>query len=1053
MVKNLRKITYATMIFIVVFLLCLIPVTYAENVINSTQFYFQKIDGTDDQIEFIGLSNPESGRLVIPEYKEENEGGSLKKYYVTNLRNGIVGSLNNITSLDLSACTRLTKITRSTFSNSTSLSGEIVFPESFVNLGHSNFENTQITKMTFLGDLVDTLNFDGNIPSTLEKVLITETSFISLTAESSLLTYCDQSIINYFGYVKVNNVETSLIKENGEYLTTNDYDTMAQGIENLKGFDVGGTLYTRDNITSLQYSGQNFIPQIEEEKQYVTASYSSGDGYTLSGETSVEENTTLVATLVIDEDYNESEFSVIVTDGEDNVDFTITQSGDTYTITIENVCSDINISIENVTQNVINNIYSITYPSEMKGYVISGNNEIKHGETFVFSFELNKFYNQSNYEIVITDTNNVELAKYNRTRQAYALENVTCDLVIKVNNVVLNEFSVGLSVTDAIGQELSNIGDGGTIKITSVLQDSMPLDSMTFAYYLDGTKLANTTSEFLYENITKGSHTISVVVTIAEIDQTYTTETTFEISKRIYSVNVTISNFTFNNTPFTPTFTKSAQNICGNYDFKVEMFVLEGNVWKETNEIKNVGKYKVNILFDEEIVELTQGSVTTCTFNVLPKEISVYYENKTYSFVYDNTRHYPQILVDGDTSVWEGLGLDLTEIREKLYTVSSSKVLIYDLPLNATSDDYDRYGEYLVNAGNYYSELVCENGNFVLKTSPSLLTSVNYSIAPKKVELDIQSGDVYKSSKQNPSKSYEIKLNDANEIVNITAYFTRESGNDVGKYAITGIQTISVETTGILSSNFNFVLSNKSENYYVISQKEVYVNWDDKTTFAFDGEYHAPACWVDDDFDGELILTVSGKQKLPCEKLQKYTATASCTSKNFKLVNNTVNFVINAKTLTANGDINCSVESSSGFSADYSLVLEEKPYSSNILSTPNNAFENYNVSGGYTISVVDDLGDNVNYNENVNINIEKPEYFEKGMKVLQVMPSGALKEISYTTSGNFLILNNVRLGSSFVFISPKSNFDLWLVLAICFVVLTIVFCGFWFVYKKKHKKS
>lgn len=1146
MLKSLKNVMFATMILIVAFLFCgLTQNVFAETIIESK--YFKYGDPTGDEIQFDGLSSPVSGKLIVPEYKEVIVNDETKRYYVTSIKNGTAGSLDNITSLDISNCSRLTSIFRGTFKTSTNLSGEIVFPASLTSLSSGNFESTKVTKMTFLGDLTDSITFKGNIPSTLEKLLITHTSYQSLTEGCSLLTYCDASLINYFGYVRVNGIETSVIKENGEYFTIKDFETLSKGIANFKGFTVEGnpTLYTIENITTLQYNNQNFIPQIEEEKAIYNVTYSSGTGYAFTGEKSVEEHENLSVEFKLNEFYNESLFTLSVKNNLlENVDFTTEKTENIYTITISDVTSDLNISVSGVTPNTydidilelnglnLNNIkitdeivlgysiegninkslissswicedldinstqstislqsltkgnyeviltvtyeiddivitktktalltvndiiYNVTLPTNIQGYTINGNPTVKHGEDYVFNFELDKFYSDSDFVITILDKNNNTLATFNKHSQSCIIKNITGDIFISVSNVNLNELSVSLNASGESGQDISLLGDGANIVFKTVINGNLPSNSETYKYYLDGELLSNTSPEFTYENISFGNHSLTVIISIEEINKTYTSELTFNINKRIYDIKLNVSDFVYNNTVFNPSYTATAQNTCADYNFETRYLTLEGNTWKTTSEIKNVGTYKIEVYYDEEIVSLTQDSVTSCTFSILPKEVGVYYENKEYSFIFDNTRHFPQILFDADYSTWESLGLNLSEITEQLYILNSTqKVLVYDLPVNSSSEEYNKYSQYLVNAGNYNLELKCANKNFKLINSTSMLTSVNYTILPKRVEVSIQSGDVYGSTKSYPVKNYEIKLNEANEKVNLIVYFQRESGNNVGKYQITEIQTSSVETLGFNINNFEVVLSAKAENYYVISEKAVYVNWDDKTSFAFNGEYHAPECWVDDDFDGEIVLVVSGKQKLPCEKLQKYTATASCSSKNFKLINNTIEFVVLSTTLTSNGSVNCSIENTSGFQPDCSLILEQKTYSSSLLSSSKNSyFENYNISGGYSINVVNESGDDIQQGEKVNLNIEKPSYFRSGMKVLQVLSNGTLQEISYSTSGNYMVLKDVKLGSSFIFISPKSNFNIWTMLAIIFTGLTCIF-GAWWIIKRVIKNK
>lgn len=1117
-----------------------------SDVISSTYFRFAT---TDSGIKFTDLTEAKSGTLVLPDYVSFYDANMvLHEGYLTEISIASSANLANITALDLSGLNHLTKIARLSFSTSTKLTGNVVLPASLTSMGSNVFKNTNITGLEFLGDVSDGISFTG-VPSSVTKILVPYSYYQTVSSAQDKSVYAINEywdIVNYWNYVSVNETVTNLRKEYNSYFTTQDFDLLSAGLQDFVGFKVEGdeTLYTKDNFNTLKFENKKLTAVIKQDT-YFNIEYSTGKGYTLTGETNVIEGGNLEVELNILEYYTDSNFIVGVTDeNSEDVAFTLSESQTGYIIEIENVLSNLTISVSGVTLNdftvniqnekqtyttlepvtlislvqgninkalvsylwtsedieitgqtsntlqlntltagsyeitltctyvldgtqitkttsvnfVVQDIYyTITYPTNTVGYTITGENSVKMGSPLAFNFNLNQYYSNSNFEIFGYDDSQNQVFYTSKSDNNFIIENVTCNITLVVESVELNSLEIQISVLDTNQESVSNIGDGANILIKTELTGDLPLTNAIYQVCLNQTKVSEENVATI-NGIEVGTNNIKVIITLPDVNKTYEKEITITVNKSLVKVVLQQNNITFNNVNLQITPDIQYKNYSGEKAFSVKYFVFNGTDYIETQNVKNVGKYKAQLVYNSDKVELDAESVTTVDFEITPKDINVYYDNKEYKFEFNNERQYPQILYkseqDNILDYWQQIGLNPLNVKEKLYAVNgNNKTLIYDLPVLSSADAFNEYNEYLINAGEYYCEIYCDDNNFNLVVSNNQLIKVNYVISKKHFVITAQCSAVYGQSAEVPSLSYTFEINEnTNEKVTAQVFFNRESGNSVGKYAITSINAVVVDQFNI--NNIVVELSTKNSHYLNIVKRDVYVIWSNEREFVFDGEYHAPQCYVEDDYNGELVITVSGKQYLPNSFNQYYTATASCINKNYNIVNPTVKYTINPTTLVSSGqNASVSIENANGFKPSYSIVVEDALTDSSALNSTllNDIEGEFSISGGYLLKVMDNNNNQVNISDKVKVHIKTPSYFNDNMIIMQLNEDGTTTEVNYSVSGDYLTLNNVNVGASFIFINTTEKSNLALILSTSIGGALLLFGGAWFIKRKKVK--
>ncbi len=168
----------------------------------------------------------------------------------------------------------------------------------------------------------------------------------------------------------------------------------------------------------------------------------TGEGYTLSGDKTIEEGKDYTFTVTIAEGYEKSaDFAVKI-----NGKAIEAQSDGSYKVAA--VSANITVNVAGVVKKVAPIVkHSVTLPSG-EGYTVSGATEVVDGENYTFTLAATTGFN---IDSAVVKVNGEELDN-NGNEGEYTVENVTADLTITVEGVARNELDVTL--TNGIGYKL-----------------------------------------------------------------------------------------------------------------------------------------------------------------------------------------------------------------------------------------------------------------------------------------------------------------------------------------------------------------------------------------------------------------------------------------------------------------------------------------------------------------------------------------------------------------------------------------------------------------------
>ncbi len=1073
-----------------------------------------------------------SGTLVVPDEAPLAGGATTIVKTIGTQINSNTGKnyYANITGLDISNAVHLEKIVRNSFKYSENLAGKITFPASFVNLGKNVFTTTKVECFEFLGDVDENIllyEVDANtseityyFPSTLTRIIAPVTSKTYLEG----LVFPSTVSVDYRQNVVVDGNPTALTKVTGDYFTEQEYALLAESFENLEGFKVNDIVYTAETITTLLYDGSALTSVIKTQSvpTTYTVQLSSGLGYNLSGPESVLEGESYVATLTLDEYYNESNFVLTVVDSSaQEVEYKSVKDGNVYSVTIENVTDSLEISVQgvvfntftinitptttnyttlqqiNLTANIVGHVptatclweqqqganllfdaneqllnlgtlssgnytfkatativydgqtysqtatqtfevsdvyYNIQYVDDLNKSEFLGETKVLAGETYAFNVQINPYYTESDYTIKVYNADTNALIKTITKNQSFIVENVACNLKLTIVGLQLNNPTISLVATNAETEQSGNTFLIETnINLVSTSNIAMPMDECTITWKVNCDVVQNNNlTSLLLNKPSAGNYAVEVIWNFESENILRSATLEFSVDKVNCTVTLNQNSYTFNNVSLNYLLNVEYNNTVLEQDIQLVKYVFKNGEYISTDEIKNVGSYKLEVSYNSDIVEFSQNSKLSCTFEITPQQLPVYYKTQTSSFVYDNERHYVELNlgINSSQDEWTQLGLDLNEVKENLYVVNGdTKTLIYSLPVFADASEFVPYQQAFVNVGEYYCELVCNNTNFALQTSETKYSHATYEITPYIFTINANKTAVYKSTEEIPSKQYSLQFFDT--YLKVTLWFNREAGDTVGEYAITGIHNIEIQNES--ATNFEFNLDPKSK-IYKVTPKIVSVIWNKPLEFVYDGEYHCPTAKVQDD---EVEITIEGAQYLPNQPKSKYVATAVCADQNYLLSNNAINFTINSTTISgSNNGTSASIESDEGFNPIYTLNIEESSENKTFEENLSNTYSNkISVLGSYSFTVVDEFNKQVEYSEKVNISIEKPAYFTGKTRVLEILADGTTKEVTFVTNGNSLTLQDVDMNSSFVFVTFSSHS------VFITVVVSVLACG------------
>ena len=172
-----------------------------------------------------------------------------------------------------------------------------------------------------------------------------------------------------------------------------------------------------------------------------TVTLTTGEGYTISGDKSVEEGKDYTFTLVIADGYEKSADFAVKANGT-----ALSEANGKYTVTA--VAANITVIVSGVVKKAAPIVkHSVTLPTG-EGYTVTGATEVVEGENYTFTLAATTGFNIDN---AVVKVNGEELDNNGNVGE-YTVENVTADLVITVEGVARNSLEVTL--TNGIGYKL-----------------------------------------------------------------------------------------------------------------------------------------------------------------------------------------------------------------------------------------------------------------------------------------------------------------------------------------------------------------------------------------------------------------------------------------------------------------------------------------------------------------------------------------------------------------------------------------------------------------------
>lgn len=172
-----------------------------------------------------------------------------------------------------------------------------------------------------------------------------------------------------------------------------------------------------------------------------TVTLTTGEGYTISGDKSVEEGKDYTFTLTIADGYEKSADFAVKANGT-----ALSEANGKYTVTA--VAANITVIVSGVVKKAAPIVkHSVTLPTG-EGYTVTGATEVVEGENYTFTLAATTGFNIDN---AVVKVNGEELDNNGNVGE-YTVENVTADLVITVEGVARNSLEVTL--TNGIGYKL-----------------------------------------------------------------------------------------------------------------------------------------------------------------------------------------------------------------------------------------------------------------------------------------------------------------------------------------------------------------------------------------------------------------------------------------------------------------------------------------------------------------------------------------------------------------------------------------------------------------------
>ena len=277
------------------------------------------------------------------------------------------------------------------------------------------------------GESINTPYYHVTIPEGTEKVLLTYPESVNLVLSGDDTagffyrnTYPGQSTIDFGGALTVatNNDGSKTVTIPVENFMLSTDGSVAVGM----AYYVDGENRSAAEFFDFTYAALTHAVTL-----------TSGEGYTLTGEATVEDGKDYSFTVTIADDYEMEDNFVVKANGE-----TLT-AGESGSYTVENVTADLTITVEGVVKKQAAGHAVTLTPGE--GYTLTGEATAEDGKDYTFTVTVSEGYDAAN---MVVKVNGEEVTAVDGI---YTVENVSSDLTITVEGVteVVQE-TAGLSV-------------------------------------------------------------------------------------------------------------------------------------------------------------------------------------------------------------------------------------------------------------------------------------------------------------------------------------------------------------------------------------------------------------------------------------------------------------------------------------------------------------------------------------------------------------------------------------------------------------------------------
>ena len=273
------------------------------------------------------------------------------------------------------------------------------------------------------GQSINTPYYHVTIPEGTEKVLLTYPESVNLVLSEDdgavffyRNTYPGQSEINLGGALTV------ATNDDGSKTVTIPVERFMRSADGSVA--VGMAYYVdEENQSAAEFFDFTYAALTH------AVTLTSGEGYTLTGETTVEDGKDYSFTVTIADDYEMEDNFVVKANGE-----TLT-AGESGSYTVENVTADLTITVEGVVKKQAAGHAVTLTPGE--GYTLTGEATAEDGKDYTFTVTVTEGYDAANMVVKVNDT------EVTAVDGKYTVEKVSSDLTITVSGV--KKIIIGLS--------------------------------------------------------------------------------------------------------------------------------------------------------------------------------------------------------------------------------------------------------------------------------------------------------------------------------------------------------------------------------------------------------------------------------------------------------------------------------------------------------------------------------------------------------------------------------------------------------------------------------